>query len=483
MTKRNACSSSLLALSLVAVTSLATGCSSTDTAPDRSDESANTTSIEVGLTMDPDTDVSGFRFDIDTCDGADVTTSQKALADMRLPGGITKFENAPYDADSEHLFTDNFELLDAGCYDVTATPTTDAGEDSEQCQPAHADNVQVEDGQTTEIFLISQCEGVERGGLDVISSINHPPAIESMDFEKFTQQCRQSTVCATISDPDDDPVDVQWDPVGDAEFVGEPAVNTRQVADGRTVSCVTAIPANPGTVEFDVTAFDMDGNGERMESNPNVDRSRESLRFPLHVGDVPELATCEGAEPGVQEFLAILRPLNTELNGRPVTGISRLTIDEDNDTFRAEVRASGLETGMIHPQHIHELQEGGISECPPEPQADTNDDGVVDVLEGLPFYGAIEVPLDGNIPNLGMQASSFPVASGPEGTIDYSQEASLAELRAAVGANELDLADYHVVLHGVDQNAGTPASAQSVAGLPAYLTMPVACGKLVALDD
>ncbi|MFB6351584.1 MAG: hypothetical protein ABEN55_23850, partial [Bradymonadaceae bacterium] len=101
---------------------------------------------------------------------------------------------------------------------------------------------------------------------------------------------------------------------------------------------------------------------------------------------------------------------------------------------------------------------------------------------GLPFYGAIEVPLDGNLPNLGMQAKSFPVASGPEGTIDYTQEASLSAMRAAVGEDELDLADYHVVLHGVDKNAGVPASAQSVAGLPAFLTMPVACGKLVELE-
>ncbi|MFB6351583.1 MAG: hypothetical protein ABEN55_23845, partial [Bradymonadaceae bacterium] len=330
--------------------------------------------------MDPDTDVAGFRFDIDTCAGDDVVSSEKNLEDMRLPGGISKFENAPLDADSEHFFADNFELLDAGCYDVTATPVTDTGQNSQQCQPAHAENVQVEDGQTTEIFLISQCEGVERGGLDVISSINHPPAIESMDFQKFTQQCRQSTVCATFSDPDDDPIDVRWEPVGDAEFVGQPTINTRQTAEGRTVSCVTAIPANPGTVEFDVTAFDLAGNGERMESKSTVEQSRDSLRFPLHVGDVPELATCDGtAEPGVKEFLAILRPLNTELNGRPVTGIARITINENTDTFRAEVRASGLEPGMIHPQHIHELQAGGVSKCPPEPQADTNDDGVVDV--------------------------------------------------------------------------------------------------------
>jgi hypothetical protein len=38
------------------------------------------------------------------------------------------------------------------------------------------------------------------------------------------------------------------------------------------------------------------------------------------------------------------------------------------------------------------------------------------------------------------------------------------------------------VLHGVSQDAGVPGSAQSIAGLPAYLTLPVACGQIVKVD-
>lgn len=118
-------STALFAASLL----LGVGCRGNSSAPDDSttDDSDPTTSLEVALTMDAETDVSGFRSDIETCAGDDVVTSENDLVEMALPGGVSTFENAPFDTDSEHVFADNFELLDAGCYDVTATPITQGG--------------------------------------------------------------------------------------------------------------------------------------------------------------------------------------------------------------------------------------------------------------------------------------------------------------------------------------------------------------------
>jgi hypothetical protein len=59
-----------------------------------------------------------------------------------------------------------------------------------------------------------------------------------------------------------------------------------------------------------------------------------------------------------------------------------------NGEVVAMVSAEGVESGMIHPQHIH-----SAAKCPPS-SADVNHDGYVDVIEGVPFYGPILIPLD-----------------------------------------------------------------------------------------
>jgi len=42
----------------------------------------------------------------------------------------------------------------------------------------------------------------------------------------------------------------------------------------------------------------------------------------------------------------------------------------------------------------------------------------------------------------------------------------------------LALESRHVVLHGVDAATPLPSSVASLPGLPAYLTLPVACGEI-----
>jgi len=42
----------------------------------------------------------------------------------------------------------------------------------------------------------------------------------------------------------------------------------------------------------------------------------------------------------------------------------------------------------------------------------------------------------------------------------------------------LNLAGRHVVLHGVDASTPLPSTVASLPGLPAYLTLPVACGEI-----
>lgn len=155
-----------------------------------------------------------------------------------------------------------------------------------------------------------------------------------------------------------------------------------------------------------------------------------------------------------------------------------------NGEVVAMVSAEGLESGMIHPQHIH-----SAATCPPA-SADVNHDGYVDVIEGVPFYGPILIPLDSDI---GSQATgSFPTATGVRGILDYVASTPLATLLADLNAPDPNPADAviklngaplaletrHVVLHGVDAATPLPSTVASLPGLPAYLTLPVACGEI-----
>lgn len=125
----------------------------------------------------------------------------------------------------------------------------------------------------------------------------------------------------------------------------------------------------------------------------------------------------------------------------------------------------------LHPQHIHEA-----SRCPTQ-SADVNGDGIVDVIEGLPFYGPIMIPLDADLADTSSQVPTFPLASGARGAYRYTADAPVAALEAALG-HALDLASRHVVVHGVDLATPLPATVQTLPGVPAQLTLPIACGEL-----
>lgn len=161
---------------------------------------------------------------------------------------------------------------------------------------------------------------------------------------------------------------------------------------------------------------------------------------------------------GVTRGKAFFRVVNGELHAAvDVSGAE----PADGDAF-----PSGL-----HAQHIH-----AADRCPPA-SADVNGDGFVDVLEGVPFYGPILVPLDGEIGNTTSEIPSFPIATGTAGSYAYSATTLLATLVDAIG-EPLDLPARHVVVHGVDLATPLPASVQSLGGLPAQITLPIACGEL-----
>ncbi len=217
--------SSLAALGFVLI---GAGCSNIDdsgspTSPDKSSNpAAGKTGLAVSSAALKSSKTKKIKFKVERvrCQGNNLPESAsgnsggkvhkqiKGLEEMTLPGGIAKFEDEPFDSDSEHQFADAYFTLEAGCYNVKTIPLKKEKSRNDKCQKARASSVEVEDGTTEEILLINQCEGKKRGGLDVISAINHPPHIKKLKYRpsKFLQCKDRGAICYTAKDPDGDPM-------------------------------------------------------------------------------------------------------------------------------------------------------------------------------------------------------------------------------------------------------------------------------------
>ena len=167
--------------------------------------------------------------------------------------------------------------------------------------------------------------------------------------------------------------------------------------------------------------------------------------------------------------------------GSDVTGRAQLVVK--GDEVRISLHAKGLSPNLPHAMHIHgELE--ARNECP-SIAADTNDDGLIDTVEGLPDYGPIDVSLTTTGGTSGafddaLALGRFPVASH-NGQLHYKR---VIDVPADV-AGALDR--LHIVIHGADLNgngaydfdAGT-SSLSALAGGPVPLEaeLPVACGTI-----
>lgn len=213
-----------------------------------------------------------------------------------------------------------------------------------------------------------------------------------------------------------------------------------------------------------------------------------ALAASLALGATTMLAACEDDDLDLVENDAeVYTVALTPLNGSGVTGTATFTVTDDQ--FAASVEAAGLAPGMVHPQHIH-----AGSACPTA-SADANADGFVDVTEGTPAYGGILVPLDSDLS--AQMTGDFPTLAASSSTLDYDELASLAamldNLRAAdpdpddpivklQSGAALAPATRTVVLHGIAGTVDLPESVATIGDTPRNVTLPVACGTIVAAD-
>jgi hypothetical protein len=169
-------------------------------------------------------------------------------------------------------------------------------------------------------------------------------------------------------------------------------------------------------------------------------------------------------------------------------GVSKVIIS--GNTFQVQVKMERVPASVLHPQFIY------VGRRCPTLSDDVNNDGYVDIQEGQLSYGEALIPLDRDLNSQEGSFGWFPIALS-NGTYDYRETASrrelIADLReedrdpddsiAKLGSSPLNLSGRVVVVHGVRGSIGLPSSVSTDYGLTAHRTLPVACGRLLRIEE
>lgn len=181
-------------------------------------------------------------------------------------------------------------------------------------------------------------------------------------------------------------------------------------------------------------------------------------------------------------YVAELRPLNSNVTGSEATGEARFTIRGDTLTISVHVR--GVPPDMMHLQHFHGFTDDRPASCPTA-AADKNGDGIIDLIETEPFSGTTMVPFNGDPVAMTIVSETYPKASA-DGTLSYEKSVPLGAMADAFASmfkgQKLDLDRRVVYIHGVPPSTKLPPSVASLDGIPAQVTLPIACGKIVRAE-
>ena len=250
------------------------------------------------------TDVVGFNYTVTevTCPaGVQVVSGLKGqlpltfgldLLDEFLPGNLpgvslVNVGDSQLEYDSVHLAADLFvDVVPDACYSIVVQPVKTFGPDdatdtddtpTAECAKAETPApLYVAPGQTTEVFLLSQCVGEPVGAIDAAVALNNPPQIATVDIidDKFVHECVSFETCVTAFDPNDDPLLAEFTlvqvelPDGTIAANGSPEVGNVATYlstgiltgwdDGRRMweFCDTRVPSVNGSYTWNVKVFD-----------------------------------------------------------------------------------------------------------------------------------------------------------------------------------------------------------------------------------
>lgn len=211
-------------------------------------------------------------------------------------------------------------------------------------------------------------------------------------------------------------------------------------------------------------------------------------RFPsrslLIAGLAAALSLASGAvlaQDSDATYVASIHAMNSNVTGSEAAGEARLVVNGDQLTITVNMHGTPGDT--IHWQHFHGFKTGEAASCP-QPGADANGDGIVDLIETHGASGHTMVPFDANPAAMDVAHGDYPKANA-DGSYSYTQTVSLSELQTsfstAFDGQQLDLGKRVIYIHGVPADTALPDSVASLGPIPAQVTIPIACGAFEKL--
>jgi len=189
-----------------------------------------------------------------------------------------------------------------------------------------------------------------------------------------------------------------------------------------------------------------------------------------------------------QYYSVDLAALNSSgVTGSIVAAVS--TREDDSSVLSLSIDAAGLTPNVQHAQHIHGLfddDRNAIDSTTPGLQNDSDRDGMVEVIEGVPSYGDILLPLlneDGIFPSADADGNLSFVT-----TYDLSDD---SQFMSAVTGNSYTSEDLfplifrEIVLHGVDvpSGIGQGTDGEVDGDQNGYVPLlPAGAGELMSID-
>ena len=183
-----------------------------------------------------------------------------------------------------------------------------------------------------------------------------------------------------------------------------------------------------------------------------------------------------------ERYEATLTPLNADKIGAAASGIAQFEIADGR--LRTTIDLMGLPPGIAHLQHFHGFGDDRNATCATSAQ-DVNKDGYVDLIETEVVSGVTMLPFHAHPASLDIAADTYPVADS-DGRAHYDHVDIVSELEGALhasfGTGGLKLAERVVIVHTIPSDIHLPESTISLPGVLPQVTIPIACGKIKAVQ-